>query len=310
MHTNGRLAKISRKLVLDAIPEACGYKRKALRFSNVKPLARLSLDESIGLFAPESRMAIVSVADDPAASDLMIGLGVSCAREGSSILFLSHNISLDEFLFRVYSTIAKGHYLSSDDEFPSLADIKLLDRLEIYHEGISSYEGRITEDSVLRSVEACDADLLILEGGDCSDLSACTGALRNQGIPFVYNRSACLEGQRAVADDFGTLPTHVVFMDRSMDEIEAEKQDRPYIGARECRLMIPDDQKHIMTVPFLGTFTVAYSPECHRIANLVDEYDGHLLSSDINEIELDGERYAIAEPDHYERRLELLFAHG
>lgn len=72
--------------------------------------------------------------------------------------------------------------------------------------------------------------------------------------------------------------------------------------------MIPDDQKHIMTVPFLGTFTVAYSPECHRVANLVDEHGGHMLSSEVNEMELDGKTYAIVEPDHYEEKLDLLFA--
>lgn len=307
---NGSPSKISRQQILEAVPEACGFRRKALRFSCIEPLARLSLDGSIGLLSPESSLAIVSVERDPAAADLMIALGASCAKEGASVLFLSRNIGLEEFASRIYSVVANGRHSTSEDTAPSLADIKLLDSLEIYHESLDVREGRLTKEAVLHSIEHCDADLLILEDGDSSDFSACAGALRKHGVPFMYNRSACLEGRRAVADDFVTLPTHVVFMDRSMDEIEAEKQDRPYIGARECRLMIPDDQKRIMTVPFLGTFTLAYSPECHRIANLLDEYGGHLLSSEINEIELDGERYAIVEPDHYERRLELLFAHG
>lgn len=299
--------KVTRSLIKQSVIEVVEPVRTWLNFTSPRALAALSDADATPLLSPESSMALLTIGDDPAAADLMITLGVSCAREGARVLFLSSSMSRDDFCSRVFNICATRSQTANTPERPSLASLNLLDSLSIYYQHLPFEYYRLEANDLTCTLDHYDIDLLVVEGANAQKLDTCKEAATAVRIPIVFNQAGQLEDRRVSLGEMRTLPDHVLLMDRSITELEAERDDRPYYGVRECRLMIPSALERDMVIPFLGTFTLAYSENDHRISDYIDGYDGHLLLSEIEGLDLGPESYCIIEPDHYGRKLELLY---
>lgn len=159
-------------------------------------------------------------------------------------------------------------------------------------------------------IEDSECDLILVDkivGSEGLSLFRVADTLQ---LPVVYCWESVYRDQCVYINGEIGSPTHFLLMDRSLDEEEAEEDDRPDIGMRECRLVSCHDGEKDLELPFKGTFTLVFLEDEGRISDCIDEYGGHMLCSKVECVVIDGFKRAIKEPPYYERKLKLLYEVG
>lgn len=273
----------------------------SVRFQLPSALSSLSDETEDPLLSAGSRLAIMQREEDPAGLSLLVRLAVSCAEEGAKVLFVSRLIDMEKFtdLALAFLSPKDGGFSPNRLVLNKLASLSLA-----FHE--ASRSESLGADTLGQLIESSGCNLLLLDsllGPEGRALSKTAYAMR---LPVVYCCVASYRDRCIWAEgDIGS-PTHMLLLDRSLDEEEAERDDRPNMGLRECRLVTPNMDRGSLELPFKGTFRLAYL-EDGRIADYIDECGGHVLCSEIEAVVIEGSRLAIEKPPFYDRRIELLY---
>ena len=272
-----------------------------VRFQLPSALSSLSDETEDPLLSAGSRLAIIQLEEDPAGLSLLVRLAVSCAEEGAKVLFVSRLIDMEKF-----ADLALAFLSPRGEGFPP--DRLVLNKLAslnlAFHE--ASRSDSLGADTLGWLIESSGCDLLLLDSLVGPEGRALSEAAYAMQVPVVYCCGASYRDRCIWAEgDIGS-PTHMLLLDRSLDEEEAERDDRPNMGLRECRLVAPNKNRGSLELPFKGTFRLTYL-EDGRIADCIDECGGHILCSEIEAVVIEGCRLTIEKPLFYDRRIELLY---